>query len=198
MHLQRRPGVNPAPGHPAGSRRAYAPSLSFLHRDRRSSRVHDGVVDLTLRLLLCPECRCLPAICERCDSGRITCSDACSRVRRARRVREAGRRYQATPRGAALHAERQRRCRARQATRVTHQPDVAPAPQQREHPTITSPPVARRPTTCARCGASSEFFRTRTAYPTLRNARTGARRRPARRAGSRRANVASSSQVAPA
>ena len=74
-----RQGTRQDHGAPAGR-------LSFPRRDRRSSRVHERMVDLTLRLLLCPECRCLRSICERCDSGRLTCSDACSHARRARRV----------------------------------------------------------------------------------------------------------------
>ena len=57
-------------------------------------------------------------ICRRCDRGQIYCMGICARDARREGQREARRRHQATPRGRAMHAERNRRYRAR-VRRVT-------------------------------------------------------------------------------
>lgn len=49
----------------------------------------------------------------RCDRGQIYCNGTCAQEARRERQREARRRYQATPRGRAMHAARNRRYRAR-------------------------------------------------------------------------------------
>ncbi len=140
------------------------------------------VIDLALRFLSCPECRRLVAICERCDSGRVTCSAACAQVRRRRHGREAGRRYQATPRGADKHAERQRRYRSRRGARVTHAPEAVPNEPVRQLPAATSMWITRDLGRCARCEtASSGFFRPYPSYSALRNWRPGGRKRGVRR-----------------
>jgi hypothetical protein len=69
------------------------------------------------RIFLCACCRCSVLIGRRCDRGQIYCVGACAQEARQEKQREARRRYQATPRGRALHAERSRRYRTRQ--RVT-------------------------------------------------------------------------------
>jgi hypothetical protein len=72
-----------------------------------------------LEFARCRLCRRLIALCSHCRT-RATCSPECAREHRRQQVLEAGRRYQATPDGAAAHAERQRRYRMRQRECVTH------------------------------------------------------------------------------
>lgn len=50
----------------------------------------------TLRFVVCgrPECRQVFFLCSACDRGRRYCATACSRLARAKSLREAGRRYQ--------------------------------------------------------------------------------------------------------
>lgn len=61
----------------------------------------------------CARCQTSVAICPRCDSGQRYCS-LCSHQARRESVREAGRRYQQTPRGRYRGAQRQARYRERQ------------------------------------------------------------------------------------
>ena len=71
------------------------------------------------RVFLCARCRCQVLVCRRCDRGQLYCAGTCAQKARRDRQREARRRYQATLRGRAMHADRSRRYRARQQ-RVTH------------------------------------------------------------------------------
>lgn len=57
-----------------------------------------------------------------CDRGQRYCLGACARAARRRSLREANRRYQRTPRGRHMSAERSRRYRDRR--RVTDQGEV--------------------------------------------------------------------------
>ena len=77
------------------------------------------VEEASCRMFLCARCRCQVLVCRRCDRGQIYCVGTCAQEARRDRQREARRRYQATPRGRALHAERNRRYRARQLRHVT-------------------------------------------------------------------------------
>jgi hypothetical protein len=78
-----------------------------------------GCVDeVSCRIFLCARCRSQSLICRRCDRGQIYCMGSCARDARREGQREARRRHQATPRGRAMHAERNRRYRAR-VRRVT-------------------------------------------------------------------------------
>ena len=77
------------------------------------------VEEASCRMFLCARCRCQVLVCRRCDRGQIYCIGTCAQEARRDRQREARRRYQATPRGRALHAERNRRYRARQLRHVT-------------------------------------------------------------------------------
>jgi hypothetical protein len=65
------------------------------------------------RFFLCALCRCQAVVCAPCDRGQIYCSAPCTQKARRDRQREARRRHQATPRGRAMHAIRNRRYRAR-------------------------------------------------------------------------------------
>lgn len=78
------------------------------------------------RLFLCARCRAQVLVCSRCDRGQRYCSGACSQTMRRQSVRAAGARYQASRRGRACHAARQRCYRARQK-KVTHQGSMTPA-----------------------------------------------------------------------
>jgi hypothetical protein len=66
----------------------------------------DGV---SCRIFLCGCCRSQVLVCRCCDRGQIYCINTCAQKVRAERQREARCRYQATPRGRAMHAERNRR-----------------------------------------------------------------------------------------
>lgn len=71
------------------------------------------------RLYACARCRAQVLICRHCDRGNRYCPGCAPEVRSAR-VREAGRRYQASRRGRFAHAARMRRWRASRK-KVTHQ-----------------------------------------------------------------------------
>lgn len=83
-------------------------------------RANERAMEPVLAMDLCEGCHALIMLCSRCVSRRF-CSKECAQKRRRQRVREAGRVYQATERGSALHAARQRQYRARRAASVTHQ-----------------------------------------------------------------------------
>jgi hypothetical protein len=71
------------------------------------------VDEVSCRMFLCARCRCQVLVCLRCDRGQIYCTGTCGQEARRDKQREARRRYQTTPRGRAMHAERSRRYRAR-------------------------------------------------------------------------------------
>ena len=72
------------------------------------------------RLFNCVACSRLRLICTKCDRGNIYCS-VCAPERRLQARRRASARYQATPRGKRMHADRQRRYRERRKMQeVTH------------------------------------------------------------------------------
>jgi hypothetical protein len=77
-----------------------------------------------LPIFLCNCCRRQVVLCSSCDRGQRYCGSDCALDARWRNQREARARYQATPRGRALHAERNRQYRIRR--RVT---DQGPIPQ---------------------------------------------------------------------
>lgn len=104
------------------------------------------------RWLRCELCGVMRTICSRCDRGHRYCSSACAEAARRTGKREAGRRYQSTPRGRMNNADRQRRFRQRHrqaqapdhlsAETVTHQssvsmPDEGASPAY-EEPIITA------------------------------------------------------------
>jgi hypothetical protein len=69
--------------------------------------------EVSCRMFLCARCRSQVLVCRRCDRGQIYCVGTCAQEARHDHQREARRRYQATPRGRAMHAARSRRYRAR-------------------------------------------------------------------------------------
>jgi hypothetical protein len=81
----------------------------------------------TARVFTCARCHCPVVVCSRCDRGQSYCGRACATAARARSLRAAGRRYQATRRGRFTHAARQRRYRTGLAAKkVTHQGSLSP------------------------------------------------------------------------
>ena len=76
--------------------------------------------EASCRMFLCVRCRSQVLVCRRCDRGQIYCAGTCAQQARRHHQSEARRRYQATPRGRAMHAERNRRYRVRQRS-VTDQ-----------------------------------------------------------------------------
>jgi hypothetical protein len=82
------------------------------------------------RRFLCDLCSQAVYLCSWCDRGNRYCGPECSGAARRRSQREAGRRYQQTPRGRRLHASRQadyRARKARQQSDVTHQGTPPPS-----------------------------------------------------------------------
>jgi hypothetical protein len=69
--------------------------------------------EVSCRMFLCVRCRSQVLVCRRCDRGQIYCIGTCAKEARRERQREARRRHQATARGRAMHADRNRRYRAR-------------------------------------------------------------------------------------
>jgi hypothetical protein len=137
----------------------------------------DACVDeVSCRSFLCACCRRRVLVCRRCDRGQIYCVGTCAQEARRERQRNARRRYQTTPRGRAMHAERNRRYRAR-VRRVT---DHGPA---MEHETgllgrsegsvaLREPSSAGMPSGhnhCHHCGQSaSPFLRLSALHPERR------------------------------
>ena len=78
--------------------------------------------EASCRMFLCARCRSQVLVCRRCDRGQIYCVGTCAQEARRDRQREARRRYQATPRGRAMHAARSRRYRARGQCVTDHSP----------------------------------------------------------------------------
>jgi hypothetical protein len=123
------------------------------------------VDEASCRMFLCARCRSQVLVCTRCDRGQIYCFGTCAQEARCNRQREARRRYQATPRGRAMHADRNRRYRARRRC-VT---DQGPAKECKAGSllglraiTDTSGPSASRKSAgylfCHHCGRSVSVF----------------------------------------
>jgi hypothetical protein len=67
------------------------------------------------RLYNCARCNKQVILCSHCDWGNRYCFGGCSKAARKRSLREAGIRYQSTPRGQINNAKRQTEYRIRQA-----------------------------------------------------------------------------------
>jgi hypothetical protein len=147
----------------------------------------DEADEASCRMFSCVRCRSQVLICRRCDRGQIYCIGSCAKEARRDRQREARRRYQATPRGRAMHAERSRRYRARSRC-VT---DQGPATERkagrllalRAHAEVAEPSVSGKFVgyrICHRCEQSaSAFLRLSALRPgySRRNKTKSARRR---------------------
>lgn len=126
-------------------------------RERTACRAECS--DDICRLFLCSRCRVQVLVCRRCDRGQIYCFGACAQEARRERRREARRRYQATDRGRAMHAERNRRYRARRRCVTDHGPLVTRS--ERRLPTVNTassdPPRGSAPCLglCHRCSRSA-------------------------------------------
>lgn len=86
-------------------------------------------MELSARLYNCVRCHVQVIICSYCDRNNIYCGSACSRAARIRSCCFASQRYQKSLRGRHQHAKRQRRYRARQKNKVTHQPSPVLPPR---------------------------------------------------------------------
>ena len=80
------------------------------------------VDEVSCRMFLCSRCRSQVFVCRQCDRGHIYCIGTCAQEARRDNQRKARRRYQATPRGRAMHATRSRRYRARGRCVTDHGP----------------------------------------------------------------------------
>jgi len=146
-------------------------------RERKACRSEcsDGIC----RLFLCSRCRVQVLVCRRCDRGQIYCFGACAQEARRERRREARRRYQATDRGRAMHANRSRRYRARHRCVTDHGPLATRS--ERRLPTVntaSSDPSrggALRLGLCHRCSRSASAL---VRLSALSRRHVGRRRRP--------------------
>lgn len=73
------------------------------------------------RLYQCARCHAQVILCRHCDRGNLYCANGCASRARTFSQRQAACRYRSTRRGRLNNAERQRRFRARQREKVTHQ-----------------------------------------------------------------------------
>jgi hypothetical protein len=107
------------------------------------------------RLFACHRCSAQVVICRRCDRGNRYCGEACARAARSESQRASNRRYQATPRGRNLHAERQ----ARYARRKCSQAATRKQPVT-EHSSARDASAVRLPvaSACRTCGAPRTTF----------------------------------------
>ena len=117
------------------------------------------------RMFLCVRCRSQVLVCTPCDRGQIYCFGPCAQEARREKQREARRRHQATTRGRAMHADRNRRYRARRRCVTDH----GPAKERKaasllapRAPTDTVGPSFSRKFSgyrlCHRCGRSTSAF----------------------------------------
>lgn len=122
----------------------------------------DGVL---CRMFLCGCCRSQVLVCRCCDRGQIYCIKTCAQKVRAERQREARRRHQATPRGRAMHAERNRRYRDRMRCVTDHGPSKEPERRPSRNldggATLSQPAPSRKSPGlqfCHNCGRSASTF----------------------------------------
>ena len=73
------------------------------------------------RLYHCARCHCQVIICRHCDRGNVYCANGCAEQARSDSLRRAAKRYRSTRHGRHSNADRQRRFRAHQKQKVTHQ-----------------------------------------------------------------------------
>lgn len=73
------------------------------------------------RLYHCCRCHAQVIICSACDHGQRYCTRGCAAHARSTSQRRAGKKYQSTRTGRFNNADRQKRYRARQKQKVTHQ-----------------------------------------------------------------------------
>jgi hypothetical protein len=107
-------------GGPALERGAAVRMLQNAAATRGRKACGSECSDAICRLFLCSRCRVQVLVCRRCDRGQIYCFGGCAQEARRERRREARRRYQATDRGRAMHADRNRRYRARRRCVTDH------------------------------------------------------------------------------
>ena len=75
----------------------------------------------TARMFHCARCHCQVIVCRYCDRGNVYCANGCADHARSTSLRRAAKRYRSTRPGRHSNADRQRRFRARQKQKVTHQ-----------------------------------------------------------------------------
>ena len=124
-----------------------------------------GVGEVSCRIFLCAGCHRQVLVCRRCDRGQSYCMGTCAQQGRRDRQREARRRYQTTPRGRAMHAERNRRYRARTGRVTDHGPvmehEAGLLRRLEASKALREPSSERAPPRhghCHHCGRSASLF----------------------------------------
>jgi hypothetical protein len=150
------------------------------------TRAQRGVVRVggpCQRLFQCAHCDAQVVICGRCDRGNRYCGAACARAARRETQRAANKRYQATPRGRQLHAERQTRYRLRSAQALPVRSVTEQGRQEGPSCAYQRQALAQ---SCPVCGAPrTAFLRVGDRPPSRESAPGWARRRKPRLAPSR-------------
>jgi hypothetical protein len=153
-------------------------SLSDLTDADSARRICVATCDdsVSCRMFLCGCCRSQVLVCRFCDRGQIYCIKTCAQKVRADRQRVARRRYQATPRGRAMHAERNRRYRDRMRCVTDHglsnEPEGQPSPNLDGGATLSQPAPSRKSAgrlCCHNCERSASAFLRRSPLRTRRH-----------------------------
>jgi hypothetical protein len=128
--------------------------------------------EVSCRMFLCARCRSQVLICRRCDRGQIYCTETCAQDARRDNQRQARRRYQATPRGRAMHAARNRCYRARSRCVTDQGPAIERKADSllalRAHAEVGEQSVSRKFAAyrlCHRCERSASPFLRLSEYP---------------------------------
>ena len=152
----------------------------------------DGCADeVSCRLFICARCRCQVLVCRRCDRNQVYCMGHCAQDARRERQRQARRRYQSSPVGRAMHAERSRRYRARAACVTDQGPAMERETRSSAGSEATEPLRVRGVATpgstasghscCHHCGLPASAFLRRSS---LRHGRGVGKKRQSRVSGS--------------
>ena len=150
----------------SGARGMESPILPTLTEVRRTCSPACAE-EASCRMLLCGRCRSQVLVCRRCDRGQVYCAGTCAQQARRHHQREARRRYQATPCGRSMHADRNRRYRVRQRSVTDQGPlkehEAGLLPGVEAHGPVSEQSPSRSPSRDWRCHfcrqAASAFVR---------------------------------------
>src|SRR5487761_2760952 len=109
-------------------------------------------MDTPGRRYRCARCGKEVLICSACDHGNRYCADECAKLARSQSTKQAGQRYQSSPKGRIKHAARQRGYLSKKK-KVTHQGSPLRLADDllRPIPTVTPEKTAHDPAHCHFC-----------------------------------------------
>jgi hypothetical protein len=153
-----------------------------IERGRRAVEANvvgkdDRTSEASCRFFLCARCQCQSRVCRSCDRGQMYCSRDCSQQSRRENQRKARARHQASDRGRAMQAARNRQYRQRHRRMTDHDPSLLPMISNQailsvaatDTQSATHAARQRRGNACLRCANPvSEFVRLGPPRPTRR------------------------------